>query len=442
MSVIVPFVGKLWLALMLIVSPASGPVKSQFNQALEAARAGKFVVAAAIWRAQAQKGLPAAQFNLGVLYVKGQGVAKNRVQAAAWFRKAARAGFAPGAYNLGVLLLKDRIGRDSTAQGLKWLRIAAARRFAPAQFILGELYLRGKYLPRDKARGLTLIQAAAAQDYPPALFESANRRGPGASAQTRAQAIELMKRAARAGFAEAMYYLGLLYEQGRHVLQNFLQAHMWYNLAAVRGFRGAARRRDDLLKKKMMTPQLVAAAQQMAMKWRPTVVYRPTFDFKPVLETGVKKDVKPPQALKPAATPRAAVSALFKAMARGDLKAIRAVVEGKLAEVFGQVSAVDLKKIKPAGRRFRKIDRVRVSGGTALVTVVVKPPVPAARKQDYFQKTSAVVIERLKAEKDQARRVLLERRLHWLAQDLDLMGFRVMKRGQAWLVSRVLFGGK
>jgi hypothetical protein len=52
------------------------------------------------------------------------------------------------------------------------------------------------------------------------------------------------------------------------------------------------------------------------------------------------------------------------------------------------------------------------------------------------------VIARLKAETDPARRALLERRLHWLAQDLDLMGFRVMKRGLAWLVSRVMFGGK
>ncbi len=442
MTIIVPFVGKLWLVLMLIVSPASGGVKSEFNQALEAARAGRFVKAAAIWRAQAQKGLPAAQFNLGILYVNGQGVAKDRVKAAAWFRKAARAGFAPGAFNLGVLLLKDRMGRNYTARGLKWLRIAAARRFAPAQYLLGEFFLRGKFLPRDKARGRKLIRAAAAQDYPPALFEAAKRRGPGALAQSRAQAIKLMKRAAQAGFPEAMYYLGLLYEQGRHVLQNFLLAHMWYNLAAVRGFRLAARRRDDLLKKKKMTPQLVATAQQMAMKWKPTVVYRPTFDFQPVAKAPGKKIVKPAPAPKPAATPRAAVRAMFQAMARGDLKAILAVVEGNLARVFGKVSAAELKKIRAAGRRFRKIDRVRMSGETALVTVVVVPPVPKARRQAYFQNTSAVVIERLKATTDPAQRAFLERRLHWLAQDLDLMGFRVMKRGQAWLISRVVFWGK
>jgi TPR repeat protein len=443
MALIVPVIGKLWLTLMLIVSTAPGPVKTEFGRALKAARAGDFVVAAAIWRAQAQKGLPAAQFNLGVLHVRGRGVARNRVQAAAWFRKAAQAGFAPAAYNLGVRRLTDKAGRDYAARGLKWLRIAADRRFAPAQFLLGRLYLRGKHVRPDKARGVKLIRAAAAQNYPPALFESALILGRGSAASgARARSIKLLRRAARAGLPEAMYYLGIMYERGRHVLQNFLQAHMWYNLAAARGFKKAARRRDELLKQRKMTPQLVVTAQQMAMKWKPTIVYRPTFDLKPMAQPRVKKTVKPVKAPKPAATPRAAVVAMFKGMAKGDLPAIRAVVAGKLARVFAKVSADELKKIKPAGRRFVKIDRVRVQGGRALVTVVVQPPIPKAKRQEYFQKTSATVIRRLRAETDPTRRLLLERRLHYLAQDLDLMGFSVIKQGRTWRVGRVAFGGK
>jgi len=46
----------------------------------------------ALWRGAASEGQTEAQFNLGVLLEKGQGVAKNEAEAAKWFRKAAEQG--------------------------------------------------------------------------------------------------------------------------------------------------------------------------------------------------------------------------------------------------------------------------------------------------------------------------------------------------------------
>ena len=42
------------------------------------------------------------------------------------------------------------------------------------------------------------------------------------------------RRAVEQGHAEAQYNLGVLYAKGQGVPQAYVQAHMWFNLAAVR----------------------------------------------------------------------------------------------------------------------------------------------------------------------------------------------------------------
>jgi TPR repeat protein len=60
--------------------------------------------------------------------------------------------------------------------------------------------------------------------------------------------------------------LGLMYAQGRGVLQDFIQAHMWYDLSAAHGEMRSAEARDAL--GKQMTPAQVAEAQRLAREWK------------------------------------------------------------------------------------------------------------------------------------------------------------------------------
>ena len=75
----------------------------------------------------------------------------------------------------------------------------------------------------------------------------------------------------RAGAAEgdrrSMLALGRLYVQGLGVLQDYVEAHKWLNLAASRGGVAALHERDALSTK--MTAQQIAAAQERAASWRP-----------------------------------------------------------------------------------------------------------------------------------------------------------------------------
>ena len=63
---------------------------------------------------------------------------------------------------------------------------------------------------------------------------------------------------------------GGLYVQGLGVIQDYVEAHKWLNLAASRGEIAALHERDALTGK--MTPQQIATAQERAAAWRPDAI--------------------------------------------------------------------------------------------------------------------------------------------------------------------------
>ena len=53
-----------------------------------------------------------------------------------------------------------------------------------------------------------------------------------------------------------------MYGEGQGVVQDYTRAHMWFNLAAVKGNSNAVKNRDFVAKR--MTSQQIAEAQKMA----------------------------------------------------------------------------------------------------------------------------------------------------------------------------------
>ena len=82
-----------------------------------------------------------------------------------------------------------------------------------------------------------------------------------------AEALAQWQGAADDGDRRAMLSLGRLYATGLGAPQNYILAHVWFNLAASRGEAAALAERDALAAK--MTPQQVAEAQERASSWRP-----------------------------------------------------------------------------------------------------------------------------------------------------------------------------
>jgi TPR repeat protein len=74
--------------------------------------------------------------------------------------------------------------------------------------------------------------------------------------------------AAREGRVEALYNLGLLYSTGQGVKADLVEAHKWFNLAAMRGNEDARACRASLAQE--MRPEEIAEAQRQARQWLQT----------------------------------------------------------------------------------------------------------------------------------------------------------------------------
>jgi TPR repeat protein len=65
--------------------------------------------------------------------------------------------------------------------------------------------------------------------------------------------------------AETFFELGMMYSSGRSVPIDYISAHKWFNLAAMRGNGEAARLRREIAEQ--MSAAEVASAQRAARTW-------------------------------------------------------------------------------------------------------------------------------------------------------------------------------
>ena len=175
-----------------------------------------------------------AQQRLGLLTEHGRGTAKDPAQAAKWYQKAADQGDMVAQGHLGRLYrLGTGVPRDATLAA-KWSIKAATQGSAAAQANLGYMSLDGDPV------------AASAW----------------------------FKRSAEQGDASAMLGLGTLYEAGRGVPKDLVQAAKWYALAGVDDgeyddeLYARARKAKAALAAKM-TPAQAAQAEQLARDFAP-----------------------------------------------------------------------------------------------------------------------------------------------------------------------------
>jgi len=74
--------------------------------------------------------------------------------------------------------------------------------------------------------------------------------------------------AAEVGTPEALYDLGLIYSIGQGVEQDLIEAHKWFNLAAIRGLKSAQIDRAEVAED--MDHSQIAEAQRKAREWLAT----------------------------------------------------------------------------------------------------------------------------------------------------------------------------
>ena len=106
-------------------------VEGRFEDGLTAYSRSDYATALRVWLPLAGRGDPAAQYDLGVMYENGTGVAQDFVQAVKWYRLAADQNNAIAQGNLGYMYANGKGGPQNFIQAYMWFTLAASR-FPPS----------------------------------------------------------------------------------------------------------------------------------------------------------------------------------------------------------------------------------------------------------------------------------------------------------------------
>jgi len=220
------------------------------------------------FRLTAEQGNARAQFNLGVMYDNGRGVAKDAAEAVKWYRLAADQGDAGAQFSLGVMYAKGEGVPKDDAEAVKWYRLAAEQGDAGAQFNIGGMYANGRGVAKDDAEAVKWFRLAADQGNAIAQYSLgvAYTIGRGVPEDS-AEAVKWYRLAADQGVADAQYALGLMYASGEGVAQDFVRAYAWSSIAAAGGDAQAREFRDFLAQQ--MTREQIAEAQAISATFKP-----------------------------------------------------------------------------------------------------------------------------------------------------------------------------
>lgn len=152
-----------------------GHAYAQANLSYRRYEEGELAEAFAWCMRAAHSKLAWAQYNVGLMYRKGEGVERSDAEAAYWYRLAAEQSFPEAQQKLAELYsFGQGVTRDYTQAAVWYLR-AAANGNAEAQFQLGHLYATGQGVEPDYVQSRHWIRQAALQGHEQAIREQKRR---------------------------------------------------------------------------------------------------------------------------------------------------------------------------------------------------------------------------------------------------------------------------
>ena len=100
-------------------------------------------------RRQAEQGDPEEQYNLGNMYINGEGVLQDDAEAVPWYRIAAEPGHAAAQFEIGLMYEEGRWVPQDDAEAVRWYRVAAEEGHTMAQLNLGFMFATGRGVQQD-----------------------------------------------------------------------------------------------------------------------------------------------------------------------------------------------------------------------------------------------------------------------------------------------------
>jgi hypothetical protein len=151
-----------FLIAILLTAPLTATA-SDFDQGLAAFKRGDHATALRVWKPLAEQGDRAAQYNLGLLFETGKGIAANKSSAITWYKKSAAQSFAKAHHNLGRLYYMGDGVPEDYVMAVRHFLPAAEQGIAFSHFFLGMIYAGGgKGIEADHIQAYKRLSLAAA----------------------------------------------------------------------------------------------------------------------------------------------------------------------------------------------------------------------------------------------------------------------------------------
>ncbi len=117
---------RLALAVAFLIALAM-PAWADFQAVKAAYFSGDYATAFREFEPLAEQGVALAQFSLGFMYEKGQGVPQDYAEAVKWYRKAAEQGHGEAMNNLSLMYSHGRGVPQDYVRAHMWFNLAASR---------------------------------------------------------------------------------------------------------------------------------------------------------------------------------------------------------------------------------------------------------------------------------------------------------------------------
>ncbi len=292
------------LGILLLLAGAMA-LPADFKAGLDAYTRGDFAAALKEWQPIAEGGDPNAQYNLGLLYARGQGVAQDYSQAAQWYRKAAEQGVAAAQYNLGLMCANGQGVPRDPQEAAKWFLKAADAGVVDAETGLGRIYHEGEGAFQNPAEAEKWYRKAAERGVGSAAFNLGVMYDLGQGVpRNYEEAFQWYRKAADDGYAAGFTNLGILYYNAQGVKRDLVEAYACFSKAQRMGDPRAAQLLSSTANK--LKPGDLKKAQKLLAGWQPPaakpVETDPASLFKPPAEAPAVATVASAAPTRPAET--------------------------------------------------------------------------------------------------------------------------------------------
>jgi predicted aspartyl protease len=133
----------------VVMVPPSTDSSSALSVGVAAYDRGDYSTALLSLQPAAQAGDGLAQYYLGVMYLKGQGLPRNLHLALDWLSKAASSGAADAQSYMGAFNRRGDLVPQNYAEAMRWYLLAAKQNHENSQYRIALMYYRGEGVQRD-----------------------------------------------------------------------------------------------------------------------------------------------------------------------------------------------------------------------------------------------------------------------------------------------------